>query len=375
MSRIKRGNDKIGGEMAEDVIVAATALRDLTFEIVRHGGSEPDECRIVAEHLVGANLAGHDSHGVGIVPTYVTNLQKNLLRPNTAVSNVRDDGAFLQFDGGKGYGQRVAAEAMAVAIERCRETGIVAMTLKNSHHIGRVGTYGEMATDAGMISLHFVNVTDHFTIVAPHRGADARFGTNPFCIAMPTSNPAEPIILDMATSKVAMGKLRVANNAGKRLPDGIVIDADGAPSNDPGVMFREPKGALLPFAEHKGYGLALMAELLSGTLSGGGTIQPANLRLDGIINTMTAIVLDPARLGDVGWIRGEVDAMASYAKGSPPADPALPVLVPGEPERLSRAERKATGVPLDGESWEQLLDAGETLGLSRVDALAIAQLG
>jgi uncharacterized oxidoreductase len=264
---------------------------------------------------------------------------------------------------------------MAAAIERCRDTGIVAMTLKNSHHIGRVGTYGEMATAAGMISLHFVNVTDHFAIVAPHRGADARFGTNPVCIAMPTGNPAEPIILDMATSKVAMGKLRVANNAGRRLPDGLVIDADGVPSNDPGVMFREPKGALLPFAEHKGYGLALMAELLSGTLSGGGTLQPANERLDGVINTMTAIVLDPARLGDVDWISSEVDAMAAYAKGSPPADPDLPVLVPGEPERLSRAERTAHGIPMDRETFDQLLVAGETLGLARADSLAIADIG
>ncbi|MCZ6512038.1 MAG: malate/lactate/ureidoglycolate dehydrogenase [Alphaproteobacteria bacterium] len=358
--------------MSDDVIITADALRALTYEIIRHGGSEAAECQIVSDHLVDANLSGHDSHGVGIVPTYVINLQKNMLRPNTGVTNVRDDGAFLQFDGGKGYGQRVAGEAMSAAIERCRETGIVVATLKNAHHIGRVGAYGEMATAAGMISLHFVNVTDHFTIVAPHRGTDSRFGTNPVCIAMPTGNPAEPIILDMATSKVAMGKLRVADNAGRRLPDGIVIDADGAPSNDPGVMFREPRGALLPFAEHKGYGLALMAELLSGTLSGGGTIQPANERLDGIINTMTVIVLDPARLGDVGWILGEVDAMAAFAKASPPTDPDLPVLVPGEPERLSRAERNANGVPLDRESWQQLLRAGETLGLGRAEALAIA---
>ncbi len=262
-----------------DVIITADALRALTYQIVRHGGSEAAECQIVSDHLVDANLSGHDSHGVGILPTYVINLQKNMLRPNTAVTNVRDDGAFLQFDGGKGYGQRVAGEAMSAAIERCRETGIVVATLKNAHHIGRVGAYGEMAAAAGMISLHFVNVTDHFTIVAPHRGTDSRFGTNPVCIAVPTGNPAEPIILDMATSKVAMGKLRVANNAGQRLPDGIVIDADGAPSNDPGVMFREPKGALLPFAEHKGYGLALMAELLSGALSGGGTYRQRDAKI------------------------------------------------------------------------------------------------
>ena len=361
--------------MSDDVIVSAEALRRLAYEIIRHGGSEADECRIVSDHLVDANLAGHDSHGVAILTAYVSNLQRNLLRPNTAVATVRDDGAFLQFDGGKGYGQRVAAEAMDTAIARCRDTGVVVMTLKNSHHIGRVGTYGEMATAAGFVSLHFVNVTDHFAIVAPHRGADARFGTNPICIAVPTNDPAAPIVLDMATSKVAMGKLRVAHFAGKRVADGLIIDADGRPTHDPGVMFREPKGALLPLGEHKGYGLSLMAELLSGALSGGGTLQPANERLDGIINTMTAIVLDPARLGDVSWIHEEIDAMATYAKGSPPADPHLPVLVPGEPERLSRAQRLAHGIPIDGGTWTQLLAAGEAFGLARPDALALAQVG
>lgn len=361
--------------MPDNIIVGADALTELTYEIVRRGGSEADECRIVADHLVGANLSGHDSHGIGIVASYVSNLHKKLLIPNTAVSNVHDDGPFLQFDGGKGYGQRVAAEAMAAAIERCRETGIVAMTLKNAHHIGRVGAYGEMATEAGMVSLHFVNVTDHFTIVAPDRGAESRFGTNPVCIAMPTSNPVAPIILDMATSKVAMGKLRVANNAGKRLPDGIVIDSEGAPSNDPGVMFREPKGSLLPFAEHKGYGLALMAELMSGVLSGGGTIQPGNERLEGIINTMTAIVLDPARLGDMAWIRDEIDAMATFTKSARPVDPSLPVLLPGEPERIARIERRANGVEVDPQTWDLFLGAAEAVGLSRAEALVIAELG
>lgn len=360
--------------MDNGIIVAADLLRDLVHEIIRLGGSESDECKIVSDHLVGANLAGHDSHGVGILPTYIINLHKKLLLPNTSVKNIADDGSFLQFDGGKGYGQRVAAEAMGFALERCKKTGVVVMTLKNSHHIGRVGTYGRMATEAGFISLHFVNVTDHFTIVAPHRGSDSRFGTNPVCIAVPTKDQSKPIILDMATSKVAMGKLRVAHNAGKLMSEGIVIDKNGDSTRDPGVMFKDPKGALLPFAEHKGYGLALMAELLSGVLSGGGTIQPKNKRLEGIINTMTVIVIDPSRLGALDWINDEIDAMAQFVKESPPINADFPVLIPGEPERISNKSRTKNGIHLDSESWNQILVSAETLGLSREQSIKIAGL-
>ena len=130
-------------------------------------------------------------------------------------------------------------------------------------------------------------------------------------------------------------------------------------------MFSEPKGALLPFGEHKGYGLALIAELMSGVLSGGGTIQPDNIRLDGIINTMTVILIDPARLGSLDWIKNEIDAMVNYATGSPPSDPKLPVLLPGEPERKSRTEREENGIPLDSESWSQILESAESLGVDR----------
>src|SRR3546814_13442298 len=136
----------------------------------------------------------------------------------------------------------------------------------------------------------------------------SRFGTNPITMAMPTTNPDEPIILDMATSVVAMGKIRVAHDSGATVPDAWIIDSDGRPSSDPGVMFREPLGALRAFAGHKGYALCLLAELMSGALSGGGTIQPAHERLDGTINTMTMIVIDPARLGDEAWIAREVEA-------------------------------------------------------------------
>lgn len=360
--------------MSGDVTVRAAELTALISEMVRLGGSHEDECRIVSEHLVGANLSGHDSHGVGIFQAYVNNLQRGLLVPNVSAKRYLDEGVFLQYDGQKGYGQSVAAEVTEHAITRARAIGICVATLKNSHHIGRVGTYAEMIAAAGFVSIHFTNVTDHHTMVAPFRGAESRFGTNPITMAMPTSNPEEPIILDMATSVVAMGKIRVANDSGKTVPEEWLIDSEGQPSSDPGVMFNDPLGALQPFGEHKGYALCLMAELMSGALSGGGTIQPGNERLDGIINTMTMIIMDPHRLGDANSITREVDAMVDYTKSARPADPEKPVLVPGDPERIARKERGANGIFIPEGTWVLLLEAGEKLGLDRSKALEIAGL-
>ena len=136
-------------------------------------------------------------------------------------------------------------------------------------------------------------------------------------------------------------------------------------------MYRDPIGALLPFGGHKGYALAFVTELLAGALSGGPTIQPGNPRMGGTINNMFAVLLDPARLAGVDWLRREIDGFIDYVKASPPADPAAPVLVPGDPERLARAERSRAGIVVDATTWEEILLAGEAVGLARPQAQAI----
>jgi len=351
--------------------LSADRLRHVASAILAAGGSATDEADLVADHLVLANLMGHDSHGVGMIPAYVRHLQAGLVVPNTRVRRLKDDGAALMFDGGRGYGRPVAGEAMAAAIERCRLTGVVAMTLANAHHIGRVGAYGEMASATGLVSLHFVNVADHRAVVAPFRGTDARFVTNPVCIAVPGTDRQPPLLLDMATSAIAMGKVRVARNEGRLVAEGVLLDPAGQPTRDPNVMYREPHGALRPFGAHKGYALAVVTELLAGALSGGPTIQPGNVRLGGTINNMLAVLIDPARLAGVDWLRREIDGFLDYLKASPPADPAAPVLVPGDPERIAREERARTGIPVDAATWEEILQAGDKLGLerARVEAL------
>jgi hydroxycarboxylate dehydrogenase B len=348
--------------------LTADRLRRLTAAILTSGGSADQEAILVADHLVRANLAGHDSHGVGMIPAYVRHLEAGLVVPNTRAKLVKDDGALLMFDGGRGYGRCVAGEAMATATARCRQTGVVAMTLANAHHIGRVGAYGELATAAGLVSLHFVNVADHRGLVAPFRGTDARFSTNPVCIALPGTERQPALLLDMATSAMAMGKVRVARNTGTSVPDGTLIDSSGRPTRDPNAMYSEPRGALLSFGGHKGYALAVVTELLAGALSGGPTIQPGNERRGGTVNNMLAILIDPARLAGVDWLRREIDGFVEHVKASPPADPTEPVLVPGDPERIASKERGRTGIEVDATTLEEIFQAAEKVGLARAQA-------
>ncbi len=354
--------------MTDEKYVNHARLQQMVSEVFRRGGSAVEEAALVASHLVRANLAGHDSHGVGMVPTYVHHLGTGHVVPNTPAKLTRDDGALLMFDGQRGYGRRVAGEAMAAAIARCRETGLGVVTLATAHHIGRVGAYGELASEAGLVSLHFVNVAGHRGLVAPFRGKDARFSTNPICIALPGTAAQPPVLLDMATSEIALGKVRVARNTQHPVPAGSLVDSEGRPTTDPNVMYQEPFGALMPFGRHKGYGLAVLAELLAGGLSGGGTIQPDNPRLGGIVNNMFSVLVDPLRLAGLDWLQREIDGFVSYVKASPPVDREAPVLVPGDPERITREDRLRTGIPVDATTWGEILDAGELVGLPRVEA-------
>lgn len=238
------------------------------------------------------------------------------------------------------------------------------MTLRNAHHVGRIGAYGEMAIAAGLISLHFVNVTDHDPAVAPWGGAQPRYVTNPVCIAVPGTDSQPPTLLDMATSQIAMGKVRVAMTKGVPVPEGMLLDQDGRPTTDPNVMYEDPRGALLPFGEHKGSGLALMCELLAGALSGGGTIHPGNPRHGSAVNCMFNVIVDPARLVDISWLQAEIDATIDYVKSARPTEPGKPIQVAGDPERARTAERTANGIEVDETAWGLILDAAKDIGMT-----------
>jgi uncharacterized oxidoreductase len=265
-----------------DIVVKHEKLRAGVEALLKTTGSDVGEARIVADHLVEANLKGHDSHGVGMIPMYVRHIKDGKLKLNRHLKLVRDDGPFLVGDGQMGHGQVVAMELTELAIARAKAAGICAAGLVTAHHIGRVGTYGERCAAANMVSLHFVNVAGHRALVAPFRGTDARFNTNPICLTLPATGANPPTILDFATSKIALGKVRVAKNKGETVAPGTLLDPKGKPTTDPNVMFFDPPaptGAVVTFGEHKGYGLALFAEIFGAALIGGLAVAaPAHAR-------------------------------------------------------------------------------------------------
>ena len=340
--------------------IPAERLRAAVTELLRGFGSAAREIELVADNLVEANLTGHDSHGVGMLPRYANAYLEGGLKPNVHVHTRLDTGTLLALDGQAGFGQVIGHEAMELGIARAKEHGSCIVALANSHHLCRIGAWAEMAVAAGLVSMHFVNVVSR-PIVAPWGGRDARFGTNPFAVGIPVPG-REPVILDLATSVIAQGKTRVAHNKGEALAPGLLLDNHGEPTTDPKFGVVEPVGALRTFGEHKGFGLALVCELLGGALAGGLAAHGAADGKQRVLNGMLTVLFDPQRLGQSAIYSGEMQAFLDWVVASPPQAGTERVLVAGEPERESRARRLAQGIPVDATTWIELLAAADKLG-------------
>ena len=351
--------------MADYITLKAHSLTAAIRAIVKAGGSTDREADLVSTNLVEANLKGHDSHGVGMIPRYIDSIREGGLAVNAHVSITLDSNALLTLDGNKAYGQVAGFEAMELAAERAKRHGVCVMGLSNAHHVGRIGHWAEQAIGHGLVSIHFVNVISR-PVVAPWGGSDARHGTNPFCVGIPRQGK-DPVVLDFATSRIAQGKTRVAYNKGEPLPPGILIDTDGNPTTDPRYSVIEPLGAILPFGEHKGSGLALVCEILGGALTGGKT---AHERSDGqrrVLNGMFSILIDPAKLGTANNLAAEMEEFIQWHTASPPNPQTEQLLIAGQPERISKAKRLVEGVPVDAITWKEILAAGEKAGINAAD--------
>ena len=342
------------------VVVAAEALIAWGTRVFEALGCASAEADRVARGLVQANLYGHDSHGIGLVPQYVENVRCGHAVPNREIAVVRDAGTLVALDGGKGFGQAIGEQAMALAIERAREHGCAVVGLANTHHLGRIGQWGEQCAASGMVSIHFVNVRSR-PLVAPWGGSDARVSTNPFCVAVP--HAPHPIVLDYATASVALGKTRVAVDEGRAMDEGRLLDGAGRPTTDPRVMWEKPYGAILPFGEHKGWALSMMCEIVGGALSGGGVQDGVNTHP--MLNNMTTFVADPTQLGTADALPREIAALAAWVRASPAVEGAAePISLPGEPERRVAARRGRDGIPLPARTHEQLAAAAASVGVA-----------
>lgn len=355
------------------MLFQADRLTRIVTALLERSGTEHDRALICAEHLVLANLKGHDSHGVGMAPSYVRSITAGKLHPNARPKVIQDRGAVMVVDGQFGLGQPVARETIELGIARARETGIACVALRDSCHIGRIGTYGEQCADAGLVSMHYVNVVGAGPAVAPFGGREPRMLTNPYCCTVPQPD-GDHIVLDFATSAVAIGKLRVAHMKGEPAPPNVLIDADGAPSTDTGAFFTaNPSVYLLPFGLHKGGGMQVMCELLGGALAGHWTMQPGSDRQFGAaVNNMLSIIIDPDAFGGREAYEAEAAAMIDYIRGTPPALGNDRTRLPGDPERETRAQRLRDGIPVDDGTWRDMLRAAESVGLSEAELTAIA---
>ena len=341
----------------------AQDLRTRCAGILQAAGSRAEEARRVADNLVLANLSGHDSHGVGMIPRYVDAVLEGGLAPNASAKVLLDIGTMLTLDGQRGYGQVIGEQAMKLGIARAKLHGSCIMALGNSHHLGRIGHWAEMAVAENLVSIHFVNVLSR-PVVAPWGGGDGRFGTNPCCIGVPLQG-REPFVLDFATSRVAQGKMRVAHNEGRKVEPGYLIDEQGRPTTDPGVVVVPQSnglfGALMAFGEHKGYGMAVACELLGGALTGSGTWHRPADSARAVVNGMLTILIDPEKLGTRESLEKEALAFVDWLKQGPGAPGSEGVRIAGEPEREARMRREREGIAVDDQTWAEILQAEKKL--------------
>jgi hydroxycarboxylate dehydrogenase B len=351
--------------------IQSDRLRRIVTAIFQGGGCGPEEAERIALHLVEANLVGHDSHGVIRVWPYVQWLRAGKVLANQAIQIVFENDAIAVVDGQGGFGQSIGAQAMRLGIEKCGRHGVAVIALRNSGHLGRIGDWPLMAAQAGKLSLHFVNTTGAGILVAPFGGINRRLSANPIAAGIPIAG-GSPILLDISACTVAEGKIKVALNKGVSVPEGCIIDAQGQPTTDPKVFYANPPGVILPIAGHKGYGLAVLCEILAGALTGSGCSNPAHA--DRVINGMLSIFLDPAFFQTDEAFAAELRRFIAWVKSSEKASADGEILMPGEIEERTKAQRLREGIEIDATTWAQIGEAANAVGLSEKDPLAFAAL-
>jgi uncharacterized oxidoreductase len=360
------------------VYVQVEPLKALVAETFSRNGCSATEASRIATRLSGANLRGHDSHGVIRVPRYANWLNDGVQVADVTVDIKLDNEMLAVIDGKFGFGQTVGEQAIDIGIAKAAKHGIAITALQNSGHLGRIGDWAERAAAQGLVSIHMVNVRGSL-IVAPFGGIDRRMSTSPFCAGIPMNNGEDPIILDMATSVVAEGKALVALKGGKPLPEDAIITETGEITGDPQPLYGEVRqgefpdpskgpGALRAFGNHKGSGLNFLMEMMAGALTGSGCAGALNEPKRRFCNGMFSIYLSPEAFGhsDDSFV-SEVRSYVAFLKSSRPTESGGEVLIPGEKEKQTMAERLVTGLPLAPEAWSDIVDTARNAGMSQTE--------
>ena len=341
-------------------LIGAEELTAFASAAYEAAGTPPEHARIVAAHQVGANLAGHDSHGVVLLPDYVERIDRGHIVPTARPVVLKETPTTLAVTGQWGFGPVVSEWTMERCIAKAREVHVAVATVREQSHVGRLADYPLMAARAGFIGIMMCDSGQSPKHVAPFGGREARLGTNPLCIAFPSDLPG-PAFIDMATSAVAAGKLKVAQARKQAIPLGWILDRNGNPTTDPNDYF--DGGVILPLGGsegHKGYGLSFVVETLAAVLPGlGFGVDPRGRHNDGTF----MLVVDPGPFSPTEF-NVQVGAFVRYLKETPPAEGFGEVLYPGELEHRTEERRSREGIPIEEETWGRLAKVADRFGLS-----------
>lgn len=343
----------------------ADQLTALGTRLLEGNGVASDDAAVIAAELTGANLVGHDSHGVMRLVQYIQMMDDGYIKPDGQFEVVKDAPAFVIVDGHFNFGQVTASKALAIGLEKAKASGTATVMMRNCNHVGRLGSYTDHAASQGFAALMAVNAPGPGG-VAPFGGIERRLGTNPISMAAPGREGN--IVLDMTTSATAEGKLRVSHQKGESVPEGMIIDGHGKPSTNPGDYYNKPYGAILPLGGpllgHKGYGLSVMVDVFCGMLSGSGVCRTD---LPRGANGVWLQLLDIEQF----LPRGDYDALMTtyteHLKSTQRMEGVDEILLPGEIEVRRRRQRETDGVPIPDETWRQLSEVAERLGVDLTD--------
>ena len=335
--------------------VSTKELTALCLNVFQKFNVPPNEAEVVTRSMVDANRVGHDSHGVIHLPKYVHEIEARLIQPKAPTDTVHESASLAVLDGKWGFGPVIATRAVELAIQKAKQTDVSSVAVSRCNEVGRLGGYACLAADAEMIALLMVNDHGGGTCVAPHGGVEGRLSTNPIACAVPIQGK-DPIVLDMSTSVVASGKIRVKQHRNEALPEGWLINADGKSTTNPNDFYETTPAAILPFggiASHKGFGLSVIVDILAGALTGAGCSHSDDVRVG---NGLFVLVMNVASFRGFPGFSAEIERFVDYIKSAKQAAGIDQILMPGERGWDEQRKREQEGIPIDDETWQQIQD-------------------
>ncbi|MDH4266878.1 MAG: Ldh family oxidoreductase [Deltaproteobacteria bacterium] len=342
-------------------IVNAGDLRTFVEQVYQTVGASKEYAQISAEVMVEANLCGVDSHGVRMLPGFVTLVRNGKIKPQARIQVIRETPVIAHLDANLAPGHVVSVQSMKMAVKKAKTSGIGFVLVRNSTHWGRAAYYSVLAAREGCAGICFVNTESNM----PYWGTRApRIGNNPLSIGVPRAS-GEPVVLDMAMSQAAFFKIVLYNREGKKVPLGWGVDEQGRPTDDPAAILKSKR--LVPTGQHKGSGLALMTDILTGILSGGMFCGELLGEAKGMPHStgyaQAFMAIDIAFFLSLEAFQRRVDELVAYVKGGPPAEGLSEIHIPGERSWRERALREKVGIPLDEITLGELRTLADQLGI------------